>query len=115
MPMDVLDRILRPLRRGPVDQPLPRRPARPAARRPAACRSSTRHAATANAACVAACPTGAIRVGPGAWSLDAGALRLLRGLRPGLPGDGDPMGSRIELATDIRDHLVVVRSWEERA
>ncbi len=114
MPMDVLDRILRPLRRGPATG---RYPAAPPDLPPAARGLPELDAARCdgNAACVAACPTGAIRVGPGSWSLDAGACVFCGACARACPATAIGMGSRFELATDIRNHLVVVRSWEERA
>jgi hydrogenase-4 component H len=109
MPMDVLDRILRPLRRGRVTSRYPAVPPElpPAARGlpeldPARCE--------ATAACVAACPTGAIRVTPGAWSLDAGACVFCAACARACPTGAITLGARVELASDIRADLVVRRS-----
>ena len=72
MPMDVLDRILRPLRRGTVTSRYPEAPPElpPAARGLPELDASQ---CSGDGACVTVCPTGAIRVRPGAWSLDMGA------------------------------------------
>ena len=109
MPMDVLDRILRPLRRGRVTARYPDAPPDlpPAARGlpeldPARC--------DGNAACVAACPTGAIRLDPGTWSLDAGACIFCGACARACQPRAIRLGSRIELATDERGDLVVVHA-----
>lgn len=108
MPMDVLDRILRPLRRGRVTSRYPDAPPElpPAARGlpqldPARC--------DATAACVAACPTGAIRVSPGEWALDAGACTFCAACARACPTGAITLGARIELASDVRSDLVVRR------
>ena len=79
MPNDVLERLLRPLLRGPVTA---RYPAAPPELPPAARGLPELDTARCdgNAACVTACPTGAIPVGPGSWSSMPG-LRLLRRVR----------------------------------
>ena len=109
MPMDVLGRLLRPLRRGPVTSRYPDRPPLlpPAARGlpeldPSRC--------DGNGACVAACPTGAIRLGPGTWSLDAGACVFCGACSRACGPEAIRLGSRIELATDERERLVVVET-----
>ena len=109
MPLDVFDRILRPLRRGPVTSRYPDVPPDlpPAARGlpeldPARCDGS--------AACVAACPTGAIRRRGADVVARRRRLHLLRRVRPGLPARArSGSGSRIELAVRDRDDLVIVR------
>jgi hydrogenase-4 component H len=109
MPMDVLDRILRPLRRGPVTSRYPDAPPDlPDAARglpeldPARC--------DGNAACVEACPTGAIRLAPEAWSLDAGACIFCGACARACVPQAIRLGHRIELAADQRDSLVTVRA-----
>ena len=108
MPLDVLDRILRPLRRGRVTSRYPAAPPElpPAARGlpeldPARC--------DATAACVTACPTAAIRVTPGEWALDAGACVLCAACARACPTGAITLGARIELASDVRGDLVVRR------
>ena len=113
MPMDVLDRILRPLRRGLVTS---RYPDAPPELSPASRGLPELDLARCddNAACAAACPTGAIRVAPGTWSLDAGACIFCTACARACPTAAITLGSRIELAADERDRLVVVRSRSER-
>jgi hydrogenase-4 component H len=113
MPMDVLDRLLRPLRRGPVTSRYPDAPPElsPAARglpefAPDRC--------DGNAACAAACPTAAIRVAPGTWTLDTGACIFCAACARACPTAAIALGARIELAVDERDWLVIVRSRSER-
>jgi len=108
MPMDVLDRILRPLRRGRVTSRYPAAPPvlPPAARGlpeldPARC--------DATAACVTACPTGAIGVTPGEWAIDVGACTFCAACARVCPTGAIRLGARIELASDVRSDLVVRR------
>jgi formate hydrogenlyase subunit 6/NADH:ubiquinone oxidoreductase subunit I len=114
MPMDVLDRILRPLRRGSVTSRypagLPELP--PTARGLPELDASL---CDGNAACVAACPTGAIHVEPGTWSIDAGACVFCAACARVCPTAAIRLGSRVELATDQRDQLVITISRSERA
>jgi formate hydrogenlyase subunit 6/NADH:ubiquinone oxidoreductase subunit I len=108
MPMDVLDRILRPLRRGTVTSRYPAAPPElPAAARGLPELDVTR--CDANAACAAACPTGAIRVSRGAWSLDLGACIFCAACARACPTAAIGLRDRIELATETRADLVVVR------
>jgi formate hydrogenlyase subunit 6/NADH:ubiquinone oxidoreductase subunit I len=113
MPIDVLDRILRPLRRGPVTS---RYPAAPPDLPPAARGLPELDASRCDgdSACVTICPTGAIRVGPDTWSLDAGACIFCGACARACAQDAITLGGRIELAADERDWLVVVRSRSER-
>ncbi len=98
MPLDVFDRLLRPLRARPVTSRYPDAPPDlpPAARGlpeldPVRCDGS--------AACVAACPTGAIRLAESTWSVDAGACIFCGACARACPRDAIRLGSRIELAT----------------
>jgi formate hydrogenlyase subunit 6/NADH:ubiquinone oxidoreductase subunit I len=113
MPIDVLDRILRPLRRGPVTSRYPDVPPElpPAARGLPELDASR---CDGNGACAAACPTGAIRIDPGTWSLDAGACIFCGVCARACPTAAIALGGRIELAADERDWLVIVRSRSER-
>ena len=113
MPLDVFDRILRPLRRGPVTSRYPDAPPQlsPASRGLPELDASR---CDGNAACVAACPTAAIRVAPGTWSLDAGACIFCGACARVCPTTAIEIGGRIELAVDERDWLVIVRSRPER-
>ncbi len=114
MPMDILDRILRPLRRGPVTGRYPTAPPDlpPAARGLPELDASR---CDGNAACVTACPTGAIRVTPGAWTLDAGACILCAACARACPTGAISLRARIELATDVRADLVTRRTTGVRS
>jgi formate hydrogenlyase subunit 6/NADH:ubiquinone oxidoreductase subunit I len=110
MPLDVFDRILRPLRHGPAASRYPDVPPdlSPAARGlpeldPARC--------DGNAACVAACPTAAIGVAAPKWSLDAGACIFCGACERACPAGAIRLGSRIELAAGRRNDLVVRHTW----
>lgn len=111
MPLDVLDRLLRPLRGRPVTSRYPDSPPDlPAAARglpeldPARCDGA--------AACVGACPTGAIVLADSAWSLDAGACIFCGACERACPRDAIRLGRRIELAGRGRGDLTIERAWE---
>ncbi len=107
MPLDVFDRILRPLRRGTVTSRYPDAgPDLPPAARGIPELDVVRCDATA--ACVDACPTGAIRVTGSTWSLDAGACILCGACARACPPGAIRMSDRIELAVRGREDLVVV-------
>ena len=114
MPMDALDRILRPLRRGPVTSRYPKEPPllAPAAR---GLPELDARACDGNAACAAACPTAAIRVAPGSWSLDVGACVFCGACARACPTGALALGPRIELAADERERLVIVLPLGDRA
>jgi len=110
MPLDVFDRILRPLRRGPATSRYPDAPPDlpPAARGlpeldPVRCDGS--------AACVTACPTGAIRLDGPTWSLNTGACIFCGACARACPRGALRMGNRIELAVRERDGLAIERRW----
>lgn len=110
MPMDVLDRLLRPLRARPVTSRYPDVPPDlPAAARglpeldPVRCDGS--------AACVAACPTGAITLSGTVWSLDAGRCVFCGACERACPRDAITLGRRIELAARARADLTIERVW----
>lgn len=113
MPMDAFDRILRPLRRGPVTSRYPDVPPElpPGARGLPELDASL---CDGNGACAVACPTDAIQVAPGRWSVDAGACIFCTACARACPTSAIRAGTRIELATDERDRLVIVRSRPER-
>jgi formate hydrogenlyase subunit 6/NADH:ubiquinone oxidoreductase subunit I len=113
MPLDILDRILRPLRRGRVTSRYPEvPPGLPAAARGLPELDAAR--CDGNAACVAACPTGAIRVAGRTWSLDVGACVFCGACARACPTGAIALGARIELATDLRADLVIDRATGER-
>ena len=106
MPFDALDRVVRPLRRGPVTSRYPAEPPElaPAARGlplldPARCDGS--------AACVGACPTGAIRLSDAAWTLDSGACIFCGACQRACPRDAIRLGSLIELAVGDRVGMTI--------
>jgi formate hydrogenlyase subunit 6/NADH:ubiquinone oxidoreductase subunit I len=112
MPMDVLHRILRPLRRGTVTSRYPDAPPDlPLAARRLPVLDAAR--CDGNAACVAACPTGAIRVAPRAWALDAGACIVCGACARACPTTAITIDGPIELATDERASVVITRSRSE--
>lgn len=110
MPLDVLDRFLRPLRARPVTS---RYPATPPDLPPAArglpeldvvrCDGS--------ATCVEICPTGAIRLAGGTWSLDVGACIFCGSCARACPRQAIRLGRQIELAVEDRTALTVEREW----
>ena len=90
MPLDVVRRLLTPLR-DPVATsryPRPRRLCSAGDAGPAGDRPEL--GATATAPASSACPTGAIEVGDGAWSIDAGRC-VFCGACAGLPERRDPI------------------------
>ncbi len=110
MPLDVFDRLLRPLRSRPVTSRYPDQPPDlPAAARglpeldPVRCDGS--------AACVSACPTGAIRLSDPVWSLDAGACIFCGACARACPRDAIRLGRQIELAVLERADLTIERAW----
>lgn len=109
MPIDLLDRFLRPLRGKPLTRRYPDEPAMlPPTMRglpevdPARCDSS--------ADCVTACPTGAIALEPGSWTVDAGRCIFCDACRAACPQDAIRLGSRFELAGRSRETLRVTTS-----
>ena len=108
MPLTVLDRFLRPLRRGPLTRGYPERPlVLPAAARGLPELDTGRCDATA--ACVTACPTGAISVTGDAWQLDAGRCVFCAACVTACPQDAIRMGDQVELAGRSREALLVIR------
>lgn len=109
MHLTVLDRLLRPLLRGPRTRDYPAR----SLELPAAARGLPELDASrcdARAACVDACPTRAIEVADGTWRLDAGRCVMCAACVEACPIGALSMGRRVELAERSREALVVVRS-----
>lgn len=105
MPLDVVRRLLTPLR-NPVATS--RYPAAPPLLQPA-----TRGLPEINpvlcgrdAACARVCPTGAIEVGSASWSVDAGLCIFCGACALACPNDAIRMSSRVELAGRSRLDLV---------
>jgi formate hydrogenlyase subunit 6/NADH:ubiquinone oxidoreductase subunit I len=106
MPFDVLDRLLRPLRSGPVTGRYPESaPALPAAARGLPELDAAR--CDRSAACVEACPTRAITLHESTWALDAGACIMCGECARACPRDALHMSHRIELDGHTRASLVV--------
>ncbi len=110
MPLDVLDRILRPLRRGPATSRYPDVPPDlpPAAR---GLPELDADRCDGTAACVGVCPANAIRVADSTWSLDAGACVFCGACQRACPTGAIRLGNRIELAVERREDLVIRRTW----
>jgi formate hydrogenlyase subunit 6/NADH:ubiquinone oxidoreductase subunit I len=114
MPMDLVDRFLRPLRGGPLTRRYPdEQPVLPSTTRglpevdPSRC--------DANAACVTACPTGAISVGPGGWTVDTGRCVFCGICATACPQDAIRLGARFDLAaTSLDATRVTTRIGDQR-
>lgn len=105
MPASVLDRLLRPLVRGPQTRAYPQQPLDlPTAARglpeldPSRC--------DASGACVVVCPSGALTLTDGMWRLDAGRCVLCAACVDACPTGALAMGRRVELADRSREALV---------
>ncbi len=102
---DLRERLLRPLRNGPLTARHPAvAPSPPPAARglpvldPARC--------DASGACVAACPTRAITLAEGAWRLDLGRCIFCAACADACPDGAIALTGRIELAA--RDQSAVI-------
>ncbi|MEW5992379.1 MAG: 4Fe-4S binding protein [Chloroflexota bacterium] len=106
MPLDVLDRLLRPLRGRPLTSRYPDAPpVLVAATRGLPELDASR--CDASGSCVEACPTGAIRLVARTWSLDAGACIFCGACARACPRAAIRLGRAIELAVRDRTDLVV--------
>jgi NADH-quinone oxidoreductase subunit I len=106
MPIDLLDRFLRPQRGRPLTSRYPDQPPvlAPTTRGlpeldPSRCDRSSD--------CVGACPTGAISLSIDAWTVDAGRCVFCDICVTACPQDAIHLGSRFELAARSRDALAV--------
>jgi len=109
MPLDVFDRLLRPLRRRPVSSHYPDvRPHLATAARGMPELDFDR--CDASAACVEACPTGAIRLVEQRWSLDVGACIFCGACARACPQDALRLGPVVELAVRDPADLTIVRT-----
>jgi len=113
MPLDVMRRLLSPLREPILSSHYPAAPPllQPAVRGlpevdPAAC--------SRDGACVAACPTGAIRLGDDGWSVDAGRCVFCAACALACPNGAIRLGARVELAARERGDLVIVTPVGQR-
>lgn len=107
MPRDVFDRILRPLRKGPVSSAYPRvRTPLGGAGRGLPQLDETRCAGTAT--CVSVCPTGAISLTEEHWAIDAGACVFCEACASACPNGAISLtAGTFELAAFSRSDLVV--------
>jgi formate hydrogenlyase subunit 6/NADH:ubiquinone oxidoreductase subunit I len=106
MPLDVLDRLLRPLRARPVTSRYPDAPpVLASAARGLPVLDPVRCDGTA--ACVPACPTGAITVSEASWSIDVGACIFCGACERACPAVAIELGRRIELAGWARADLTI--------
>ena len=106
MPLDLLDRLLRPLRAGPVTSRYPEVPPDlPPAARGLPELDATR--CDGSAGCVSACPTGAIGLTISTWSLDAGACIFCGACARACPRGAIRLGQHIELAVTGRADLSI--------
>jgi formate hydrogenlyase subunit 6/NADH:ubiquinone oxidoreductase subunit I len=110
MPLDVFDRLLRPLRRGPVTSHYPEVPPdlAPAARGLPELDASR---CDGSASCVGVCPTDAIDLSDSVWSIDVGACILCGACARACPRDAIWLGPQIELAVHDRADLTIERDW----
>jgi len=106
MPTDLFDRVLRPLRRRPLTGRYPDEPAvLPATVHGLPEVDPSRCDATGD--CVTACPTRAITLMPGSWTVDAGRCVFCAACALACPQDAIRLGSRFELAGRSREALRV--------
>ncbi len=108
---DVLDRILRPLRTGAVTS---RYPEAPVVLSEAIRGMPELDAARCDgsAACATACPTRAITVEDGRWTLDTGACVFCGACARACPTQAIRLGRRVELAVLDPGDLRVTRAIE---
>lgn len=112
MPRDLLDRVLRPLRSGPVTSRYPDGPPDlPAAARGLPELDTGR--CDGSAACVSVCPTRAIEVTSSTWRLDMGACIFCGACALVCPRDAIRLGPGIELAVRDPAGLIIERRWRE--
>lgn len=111
MPLDVFDRLFRPLRSRPVTSYYPDAgPDLPPAARGLPELDALR--CDGSAACVGVCPTGAIGLSDSIWSLDAGACIFCGACARACPRDAIRLGPQIELAVRDRADLTIERDWK---
>ncbi len=113
MPLDVLARILDPLRRPVLSSRYPAAPPLLAQGirglpevDPARCERDAR--------CVAVCPTGALALGEDSWAIDAGRCVFCAFCATACPTGAISLGSRVELAVRERGALSIVNHLEKR-
>ena len=108
---DLFDRLVRPLRLGPLTRAYPAEPPPlPPSVRGLPELDISRCDATA--ACTEACPTGALEVAGGTWTLDAGRCIFCGDCARACPRDALRLGYQVELAARNRTDLLVVVQLE---
>jgi formate hydrogenlyase subunit 6/NADH:ubiquinone oxidoreductase subunit I len=105
MPLDVLRRLLTPLREPIVSSRYPDA-------RPRLEPASHGLPEVDPAACVTGCPTAAIALGDTGWSIDAGRCIFCSACALGCPSGAIRLGPRVELAGRTRADLVVLTPLE---
>jgi len=107
MPMDLLDRFLRPLRARPLTRRYPEESAilAPALRGLPELDASR---CDSSAACVAVCPTGAIELTATTWAVDAGRCVFCGVCEVACPRNAIRLGQRFELAARSRSALRMI-------
>lgn len=107
MPMDIVERFLRPLRGRPLTRRYPDEPAilAPALR---ALPEVDASRCDSSAACVEVCPTAAITLEPGSWTVDAGRCVFCAACETACPRDAIRLGQRFALAARTREGLRIV-------
>lgn len=114
MPMDILERILRPLRLGPATRRYPDvRPILAPATRGLPELDAER--CDSSATCVSACPTGAIALDADVWTVDAGRCVFCAACELACPRTAIRLGSRFELAARTREGLMLSTPLRKRA
>jgi len=110
---DLLDRLLRPLTRGPLTRSYPD----VAVPLPSTVRGMPELVASrcdASGDCVTVCPTSAIALREEAWTLDVGRCVFCGDCARACPRDAIRLGDRVELAARDREALIVVAPLEAR-
>ena len=111
MPFDVFDRLLGPLRRGPLTSRYPDAPPDlPTSARGSPMLDTAR--CDGSAACVTACPTGAITLTAEIWELDGRACIMCGACERACPRDAIQMSSLIELAVRDPADLITTRRYK---
>jgi formate hydrogenlyase subunit 6/NADH:ubiquinone oxidoreductase subunit I len=113
VPLDVLARIIDPLRRPVLSSRYPAAPPLLAQSMrglpevdPARCER--------DAGCVVVCPTGAVALDEDSWAIDTGRCIFCAACAEACPTGAISLGSRVELARRERGALSIVTTLEKR-
>jgi formate hydrogenlyase subunit 6/NADH:ubiquinone oxidoreductase subunit I len=107
MPIDLIERFLRPLRRPPLTGGYPVEPSilAPSSR---GLPEVDLERCDASGDCVSVCPTSALVLLPGSWAVDAGRCVFCAACAVACPRDAIQLGQRFELAAHARGSLILV-------